>query len=488
MEAQTQMLIVLVGYLLFLISVGIYQGRKTKSSKDFAIAGRQLPGWVAALSERATGESAWALLGLPGFAFAAGLAAIWPAIGCVLGIVVAWVIFAPRLRREAEKYDASTFVDYIAKRHPDAEKWIRILGSLTIAFFFFFYVGAQFIGGGKTLNALFDIDPKIGMIITAMIILPYTVAGGLKSVAYTDTIQAIVMIVTLIIAPIVGIHYISTHHDVFAHSVTEALKASGPEYSTILGGLAGSAAIIFVIAEFSWFFGYLGGMPQLSIRFMAIKDEENAKLARNVGVAWTIIAYIGALLIGWIGIAIFGPSGLADQEQVMPEVMLKLFPPALAAVFITGAVAAMLSTADSLLILASTELSENFLRPFVLAKDMDPRRGLTISRITTIALGIIALIMAFIVPSDLIYTIVGYTWAGIGDTFSVIVILTLFWKKFHGKAVPPTIIAGLLFTVFWVSSGLDAKVSARLMTFIVTAIVAVVATYAIKPENTRTGA
>ncbi|WP_367884696.1 hypothetical protein [Thermococcus sp. JCM 11816] len=109
--------------------------------------------------------------------------------------------------------------------------------SLTIAFFFFFYVGAQFIGGGKTLNALFDIDPKIGMIITAMIILPYTVAGGLKSVAYTDTIQAIVMIVTLIIAPpIVGIHYISTHHDVFAHSVTEALKASGPEYSTILGG------------------------------------------------------------------------------------------------------------------------------------------------------------------------------------------------------------------------------------------------------------
>lgn len=243
-----------------------------------------------------------------------------------------------------------------------------------------------------------------------------------------------------------------------------------------------------MIAEFSWFFGYLGGMPQLSIRFMAIKDEENAKLARNVGVAWTIIAYIGALLIGWIGIAIFGPSGLADQEQVMPEVMLKLFPPALAAVFITGAVAAMLSTADSLLILASTELSENFLRPFVLAKDMDPRRGLTISRITTIALGIIALIMAFIVPSDLIYTIVGYTWAGIGDTFSVIVILTLFWKKFHGKAVPPTIIAGLLFTVFWVSSGLDAKVSARLMTFIVTAIVAVVATYAIKPENTRTGA
>jgi len=485
MEAQTQILFVLVVYLLFLISVGIYQGRKTKSSKDFSIAGRQLPGWVAALSERATGESAWALLGLPGFAFAAGLAAIWPAIGCVLGIVVAWVVFARRLRNEAEKYDAVTFVDYIAKRHPDAEKWIRIFGSITIVFFFFFYVGAQYLGGGKTLNTLFGIDPKIGMLITALIILPYTVVGGLGSVAYTDTVQAIVMIATLIVAPIVGVAYIASHPDVFAHSVTQALKMAGPKYSTLLGGLVGTSAIVFVIAEFSWFFGYLGGMPQLSIRFMAIKDDEQAKLARNVGVAWTIIAYIGALLIGWIGIAIFGPEGLSDPEQVMPSVMLTLFPPAVAALFITGAVAAMLSTADSLLVLASTELSENIIKPFIYKGDVDAKRSLVISRITTATLGLIALVAAFVVPSNLIYTIVGYTWAGIGDTFSVIVILTLFWKKFHGKAVPPTIIAGLLFTIFWISSGLDAKVSARLMTFIVTAIVAVVATYAIKPEENK---
>ena len=485
MEAQTQILSVLVVYLLFLISVGIYQGRKTKSSKDFSIAGRRLPGWVAALSERATGESAWCLLGLPGFAFAAGLAAIWPAIGCVLGIIVAWVVFARRLRNEAEKYDVVTFVDYIAKRHPDAEKWIRILGSITVVFFFFFYVGAQYLGGGKTLNTLFGIDPKVGMIITALVILPYTIIGGLRSVAYTDTVQGIVMIATLIVAPIVGVAYIASHPDVFTHSISQALTVAGPKYSTLLGGLVGASAIVFMIAEFSWFFGYLGGMPQLSIRFMAIKDDEQAKLARNVGVAWTIIAYIGALLIGWIGIAIFGPEGLSDPEQVMPSVMLTLFPPALAALFITGAVAAMLSTADSLLVLASTELSENVVKPFIYKGDVDAKRSLVLSRITTATLGLIALVVAFVVPSNLIYTIVGYTWAGIGDTFSVIVILTLFWKKFHGKAVPPTIIAGLLFTIFWISSGLDAKVSARLMTFIVTAIVAVVATYAIKPEENK---
>ncbi|RLF75297.1 sodium/proline symporter, partial [Thermococci archaeon] len=263
----------------------------------------------------------------------------------------------------------------------------------------------------------------------------------------------------------------------------QALETAGPKYSTILGGLTGFSALVFVIAEFSWFFGYLGGMPQLSIRFMAIKDEKNAKLARNVGVGWTILAYIGALLIGWIGIAIFGPTGLTDQEAVMPSVMLTLFPPIIAAIFITGAVAAMLSTADSLLILSATELSENLLKPFVYKDDFDPKRSLKLSRISTVLLGVIALIAAYVVPSNLIYTIVGYTWAGIGDTFSVIVILTLFWKRFHGKAVPPTIITGLLFTIFWISSGFDAKVSARLMTFIVTSIVAILATYIIKPEE-----
>ncbi|RLF89664.1 sodium/proline symporter [Thermococci archaeon] len=483
MDVHAQILTVLVLYLFFLIGLGVYQGRKAKSGKDFAIAGRRLPGWVAALSERATGESAWALLGLPGLAYAAGLSAIWVAIGCVAGIIVAWAVFAGRLRREAEKYDARTFIDYIAKRHEESGKWIRILGSLAIAFFFFFYVGAQFIGGGKTLNVLFGIDPKMGMLITAMIILPYTVLGGLQSVAYTDTVQAIVMILTLTVAPIVGVIYIATHPGLFASSVTEALKLAGPKYSSILGGLTGSAALIFVIAELSWFFGYLGGMPQLSIRFMAIKDEKNAKLARNVGIAWTILAYIGALMIGWIGLAIFGPNGLADRENVMPSVMLKLFPPAIAAVFITGAIAAMLSTADSLLILSATELSENFLKPFVYGGNVDERKSLRMSRLTTITLGLLALATAYLVPTKLIYTIVGYTWAGIGDTFSVIVVLTLFWKKFHARAVPPTIIAGLLFTIFWISAGLEAKVSARLMTFIVTLIVAVISTYVLKPKE-----
>lgn len=454
MDTQTQILIVMVAYLSLLILWGLYQGRKVKSDSDYAIAGRKLPGWVAALSERATGESSWALLGLPGAAYATGLTEIWTAIGCAGGILTAWIVIAWRLREASEKYQVNTFTEFIAKKHGETNKWIRIVGSFTIVFFFFFYVGAQFLGGGKTLESMFDIETNWGMLITALIIIPYTIYGGFRSVVYTDVIQAIVMIIALILGPIVGIIYLSNHPELFAQSIPEALNKAGTDYSTLTGTAHGFMAGVVIVGGFSWFFGYLGGQPQLSMRFMAISDAKQAKKARNIGIIWTVIAYIGALCIGWIGIAIFGPHALQDQESVMPEVFLTIFPPAIAAILITGAIAAMISTADSLLILSSSELSENLLKPALKTQDK-AKKALMHSRIVTALLAVVALAIAYFSPSDMIYTIVGYVWAGIGSTFSVVIILTLFWKKYHGKAVIITIIAGLVFTILWFSTGME---------------------------------
>lgn len=442
----------MIAYLTLLIAWGIYQGRKVKTEADYAIAGRKLPGWAAALSERATGESSWALLGLPGAAYATGLTEIWTAIGCVVGILTAWIVISWRLRDVSEKYKVNTFTEFIAKRHGETGKWIRIVGSFTIVFFFFFYVGAQFLGGGKTLNSMFGIDPHLGMVITAIIIVPYTIYGGFRSVVYTDVIQAIVMITALILGPIVGIIYLSNHPELFAQSIPEALTNAGDAYTSLTGGAKGFLAGVVIVGGFSWFFGYLGGQPQLSMRFMAISDKRQAKKARNIGIAWTIIAYIGALCIGWIGIAIFGPSALKDQETVMPEVFQIIFPPAVAAILITGAIAAMISTADSLLILSSTELSENIIKPAFRQKLKNTLRQ---SRVITAVLAVIALVLAYYSPSNLIYTIVGYVWAGIGGTFSIVILFTLFWKRFHGRAALITIISGLLFTVLWFNTGME---------------------------------
>ena len=480
MEHQGQILVVMIAYVVLLVMWGLYQGRKVKTDSDYSIAGRNLPGWVAALSERATGESSWALLGLPGMAYATGLTEIWTALGCVAGIITAWAAIAWRLRDEAEKYQVNTFTEFIAKRHSEMGQKIRMVGSLTIVFFFFFYVGAQFLGGGKTLHTIFGIDPKLGMLITAVIIIPYTIYGGFRSVVYTDVIQAIIMIVTLIVGPIVGIIFVASHPELFAQSIPQALAKAGSTYTSLTGAATGFSAGVVIMSGFSWFFGYLGGQPQLSMRFMAIKDPSQARHARYIGIAWTVIAYMGALSIGWLGIAIFGPGGLKDQEYVMPAVLLKIFPPAIAAVLITGAIAAMISTADSLLILSASELSENIIKPALKPgpKKEKARQSLIHSRLVTAGLAAVALILSYFSPSKLIFTMVSYVWAGIGGTFSVVILLTLFWKRFHGKAVIVTIMVGLLFTIIWSVTGMDTRITSRLLTFLVTGLTAILVTYA----------
>lgn len=507
MEYQVQLIIVMITYMVLLILWGLYQGRKVKTNSDFSIAGRNLPGWIAALSERATGESSWALLGLPGAAYATGLMEVWTAIGCVAGIVFAWVVLAWRLRAEAAKYKADTFTDYIAQKHGETGKWIRIVGSFTIVFFFFFYVGAQILGGGKTLENLFGIDPLYGMLLVILLVVPYTIYGGFRSVTYTDVIQAIIMIITLIIAPIAGIIYLSNQPEgtVYAHSIGEALAKAGSSYNTMTGGailqegsplsdflnrlftnkaelVQGLGTGIIIAGAFSWFFGYLGGQPQLTMRFMAIRNAKQARQARNIGVAWTVIAYIGALMIGWVGIAIFGPDGLKDQETVMPEVLTTLFHPIIAGILITGVLAAIISTANSLLILSATELSDNLIQP-MRKKGNKAQNSLLQSRIVTAALSAIAFMLAYFSQGDLIYTIVGYVWAGIGGTFSVVILLTLFWKRYHGIPALLTIITGLTFTIIWISSGMEQIITSRILTFVVAGMVAVVSTYLIPKKG-----
>ncbi len=507
MENKTILLIIMSLYMIVLFFWGIYQGRKVKTGNDFAIAGRKLPGWVAALSERATGESSWALLGLPGAAYATGLLEVWTAIGCVMGILVAWIFLAPKLRDEAEKYDIDTFTDYIAKRHGEAGKWIRITSSITIVFFFFFYVGAQFLGGGKTLNTLFDINQNWAMIIVVVLVIPYTIYGGFRSVTYTDVIQAILMIITLIVAPIAAIIYLSNAPEdtIYAQSMGEALSRAGEQYSTLTKGtllppdaplsqtlsnwfpnasdwIQGLGSGIVIAGAFSWFFGYLGGQPQLSMRFMAIRHPKEAKKARNIGVVWTIIAYTGALMIGWIGIAIFGPDGLTDQETVMPQVLTTVFPPVISGILITGVLAAIISTANSLLVLSAAELSENIIKP-ARKKKISDKQALFQSRVVTAILSVIALLLAFYSPSNLIYQIVGYVWAGIGSTFSIVILLTLFWKRFHGIPAVLTIVVGLTFTIVWISTGMDKVITARLLTFVVAGATAIISSYLIKKKE-----
>lgn len=457
-------------YLVLILGVGFYFARKKMSQADFHLGGKKIPGWALALSERATGESAWCLLGLTGFAFAAGLSAVWIAVGCVIGIAVSWLWLAKEFRSERDKYNTLTLPDYLATKHAGQGRFIRWFSSIIIIFFFVLYVAAQFSGGGKTLNITFGIPVTWGIVISALVVVIYAMAGGFFSVVWTDVLQAILMIVTLVVTPIVALIAISQTNI----SITAALSSAGTGLDSWTGGAVGFAAGTLIFNNFSWFFGYLGGQPQLDARWMAMRNDRDVRIGATIAIVWTLLAYAGAITLGIAAIALYGTGAVADPEQILPFMLLKLMPPWLAGILLAGAVAAMMSTADSQLLIATSSISEDIIHKS-LRKDLDDRRLVFISRIVILVVGLIALIMAF-TSKSLIYTIVGWAWAGIGCSFAPAVILSFFWKRFTGRGVIASLVSGFVTTVVWMTTGLDQVFTARAATFIIAFVCAVTVT------------
>lgn len=467
---NTVIIIEFVVYLAVMLGIGLYFARKKMSQADFHLGGKKIPGWALALSERATGESAWCLLGLTGFAFSAGLSSIWIAVGCVAGIVVSWLWLANEFRKERDAYDTLTLPDYLATKYARRGKFIRWFSSIIIVFFFILYVAAQFSGGGKTLNITFGLPVTWGILISAVIVILYAIAGGFFSVVWTDVIQAILMIITLVITPIVALVVIAQNN----LSITQALTAAGGGLDSWTGGAVGFAVGILIFNNFSWFFGYLGGQPQLDARWMAMRDDRDVKIGARIAIIWTLLAYTGAITLGIAAITLYGPNAVADAEQILPFMLLRLMPAWLAGILLAGAVAAMMSTADSQLLIATSSISEDIIHK-ALRKKIDDRTLVLISRITILVVGIIALVLAF-TSKSLIYTIVGWAWAGIGCSFAPAVILSFFWKRFNSWGVVASLVSGFVTTVVWMTSGLDQVFTARAATFIIAFICAVVVT------------
>ena len=447
-------------YLILVLMVGFLTYHSNKSHKDFFLAGRKLNPWVVAFSERASGESAWLLVGLPGAALAAGFLHIWTAMGCVLGIIFYWFVIAKDLRIQSEKYDAITLPNFFSEKLGEGESVIRIVSSLIIVFFFTFYLAAQFNGAGKVLFVTFHIPQFWGIVIGAVVIIFYTMMGGFFAVAWTDFIQGIIMIGTLVILPVIGLIEVSET----GHSLRSAVHLAGPHYASLTGGATGLAAASVVIGGLSWFFGYMG-QPHLLTRFMAIKDSEKIKVSRRIAIAWAVPAFTGAFLIGVVGLAMYGEGHFADVEQVMPALANDFLPAWLAGIFISGAIAAMMSTADSQLLVITSSVIEDFYHQ-TLKKELSNRKMLLFSRVITVAVGLLAFIIA-VTSTKLVFGLVSYAWSGLGASFGPALLLLLKWKKTTWQGVLAGMITGSVVTVIWSDiSVLDQAISVRFASFV----------------------
>lgn len=480
------MITVFVLYIVFVMGIAIWSALKAKTHEDYVIGGKKIGGVSLALSERATGESAWLILGLTGYAFTDGVSAIWVALGCVIGIVFIWLVMANPLRIETEKTGAMTIPSLLARRFPGTEKPVGIISAIIVVFFFVFYIAAQFSGAGKVFHDTFGLTPFWGMVIGAGIVTLYTVLGGFITVVATDVFQAVLMIFTLIVMPIILLVILATHNIGLAQKLSEA----GPHMISLTGGATGAAAVLLVLNGLSWALGYTG-QPQLLARMMALRNAKDSNTAQWVATIWTIIAYVGAILIGIAGYALIkgGIAGVdtakvaKDSEQIMPALVVGLMQPIVAGILLSGAVSAMMSTASSELIVCSSSMSED-LYTNIAKNPMKGSRMLLFNKLLTLGVGVLAILLV-IFMKDTVYSLVSYAWAGIGSSFGPALLLLLFWKRFSRAGLYASLICGTFGAIIWKTLLMEPTgISERLGSFVFAFLMAVSASL-IWPEKNK---
>ncbi len=478
-SADWSLLLGIILYLIIILICGITASTLMKRLDDFLLAGRRLGPLSAAISERASGESAWFILGLPGAAYALGFTQFWSVIGIAFGIFASWTLLAMPLRRETEKLGALTLPDYFEMRFRDSSRSLRTLSMLIIIFFYTTYVAAQFVASGKILNATFGLDPVWGIIIGAFIVMMYTMLGGFVAVVWTDVIQGLMMATVAVVLPIVGIIKLGG-----PHMLVEKVAPLGEGFFRMDGGQTGRAFIFGVmLGNLSWGVGYLG-QPHLLSRYMAIRRPKEVKQGMLIAMAWVLIAYWGAPLVGIVGAGTI-EQPLADQEMVMPVLARLIMPGWIAGLMIAGAVAAMMSTADSQLIVVTSSIVEDVYVK-LLKPQTDPRRLVFLSRVATIGASLVALTLA-LTNKDLIFNMVSYAWAGLGASFGPPLLLSLRWKKTTALGVLAGMLSGTISNIVWknvseLNAALDLKLASFLISFVFTVVVSL-ATYRKRPAE-----
>lgn len=468
--AATSIFVGLIAYLVVMIVVGVVASRRVRTLDDFVLAGRRLGPWVAAISERASGESAWFLLGLPAAAYGAGFSQYWDVFGIALGILASWTFIAMPLRRETARLGALTLPDYFELRFADRTRLLRVISMVVILFFYMAYVAAQLVGASKIFQSILGLPegsgPFVCLAIGLVIVLAYTILGGFLAVAWTDFIQGLLMTVVAVVLPIAGLIHIGG-----LAAIREAAVARGPEFMTVTSGLTGSAFFFgVVVGGLSWGFGYLG-QPHLLSRYMAIRKTSDLRRGGLIAMGWTLISYWGAPMIGIVGLAVLGP-GLADPDLVMPTLAVTLLPGWAAGIMIAGATAAMMSTADSQLLVASSTLVEDiYVR--LIRPQAEPRQLLLISRLCTVLIALVAFGLAWNAlahpeGASLIDAMVSYAWTGLGASFGPPLFCALWWKRTTWHGVVCGMVGGMVSAIAWnqfdaLNAALDEKAACVLI-------------------------
>lgn len=430
-----------------MIFIGISFYKKSAGSmSDYFLGGRQLNPWVAAFSAQASDMSGWLLMGLPGAVYAFGTGQIWIAVGLAIGTALNWLLVARRLRRYSiHAGDSITIPQYFENRFHDESHILRAASGIFIVIFFAVYAASAFVAGGMLFSQVFGIDYQLALAISAALILIYTFLGGFAAVSWTDLIQGLLMVVAITTVPIIAFASIGG-----AQGMEGALPAG---FLNVLSGADGQPlSAVSIISQLAWGLGYFG-MPHILIRFMAIKDDKSVSHSSRIAIIWVVISLTFAVLLALVGAA-FVP-GLADSETVFIQMIQKVFmgenavvrAPFIGGLFLCGILAAIMSTADSQLLVTASSLSGDIYNT-VFNKKADEKRLVLVSRIAVLAVAIVAYVIATNRTSS-IMGLVSNAWAGFGSAFGALVLVSLYWKKATRAGAAAGIISGGLTVILW---------------------------------------
>lgn len=463
-SATVQILIAMAVYMLIVIGIGVaFARRANQNSENYFLGGRSLGPWVTAMSAEASDMSGWLLMGLPGVAYWCGLAdAFWTAFGLALGTYLNWLITAKPLRRYSIKVDAITLPDFFSRRFHEKKKLIMTIAALFILIFFCVYASSCLVTCGKLFSTLFGASYISMMIMGAVFVLIYTILGGFLAESASDFMQAIVMIIALVVILVLGSANAGGVGAVLdnARQIPGFLQFFGIASPTVadgvqqsangvpLFGAAGSYGFITVLSTMSWGLGYFG-MPQVLLRFMAIRKEEELVRSRRIATVWVLISLTAATFIGLIGRAVF-PVALttaSEAESVFILLSRSFLPPLIAGFVMAGILAATISSSDSYLLIAASAFAKNIYQG-ILKKDASEKQVMTVSRITLLVIALIAMVIA-LDENSVIFTIVSFAWAGFGATFGPLMIFSLFWKRTNRAGAIAGMVGGGLMVFFW---------------------------------------
>lgn len=459
---ETNNIIVLcafAAYMIIMIIIGVIYSKSTKNNEDYFLGGRNLGGWTAALSAQASDMSGWLLMGLPGSVYLAGTGEVWIAIGLLVGTILNWYIVSARLRKYTIVAGNSlTIPSFFQNRYRDTKGIIKIVSAIIIAVFFTVYTASAFSSGAKLFATLFSGEDNynsvylIGLCIAALVILVYTFMGGFKAVCTTDFIQGLLMLVAILAVPIIA-YALLTYNDGFANALT-ANGVSNPEnYLNFFKNDDGTpVSAVSIISNLAWGLGYFG-MPHILIRFMAVKSNSEIKKSRKIAIAWVVISLAASCLIGLVARGYLSTQLDASTsetafirtiQQVFSGNGILIF---IGGIFLCGILAAIMSTADSQLLVTASAVSEDMYKG-VIKKGASEKNALRVGKIAVIIVAVVAFFIA-LDPNSSIMGLVSDAWAGFGSAFGPVVLLALFWKRSNLAGAVSGMAVGALTVIVW---------------------------------------